>query len=122
MIATQDNREARHGWAPGDYLCTCPTCRTAYIGAKRSSSCADCAYKLPATPSGPAVDPHFVFSCRSAVKTMREAGMNDTLIGCVLSEVRAAAIFEERFRIQALMTSNPPVHPPHGAFADAIKE
>ena len=44
-----DKREARGGWAPGEYLNKCSRCNDWYIGDKRSFICADCAYVV--TPS-----------------------------------------------------------------------
>lgn len=43
-----DDRPSRGGWAPGDYVCECSRCGIAFIGAKRSVTCSDCAY-LPLT-------------------------------------------------------------------------
>jgi 8-oxo-dGTP pyrophosphatase MutT (NUDIX family) len=43
----EDIREPRNGWAPGGYLCICRGCEATYIGAKRSMTCADCAYAAP---------------------------------------------------------------------------
>jgi hypothetical protein len=43
-----------------------------------------------------------------AVGMMRESGMNDTRIACVLCDVRAAAIHEERQRVELLAQRNPP--------------
>lgn len=40
----QHYRPARGGWAPGGYFCTCRTCQGSFIGDKRATSCADCAY------------------------------------------------------------------------------
>lgn len=42
-----DQRPAitRYGWAPGDYLCKCYHCKEQFIGDKRATSCADCAYE-----------------------------------------------------------------------------
>ena len=68
------------------------------------------------------VSHNFIFSCYRAIETMRQAGLNDTLIACVLSEVRAAAIFEERQRLEILLRANPPHHPPHGVIAKQIED
>jgi hypothetical protein len=41
----EDNRPARGGWAPGEYLNKCRSgCDEEFIGDKRACSCADCAY------------------------------------------------------------------------------
>lgn len=50
----EDSREAKDGWAPGDYLARCRDCGARYVGAKRSWQCADCAYKAPPPESEPA--------------------------------------------------------------------
>lgn len=42
-----DTRPARFGWAPGDYVGHCRDCGEGFIGAKRSPTCADCAYATP---------------------------------------------------------------------------
>lgn len=39
-----DDRPQRYMWAPGDYISECWYCHEYFIGAKRASSCADCAY------------------------------------------------------------------------------
>lgn len=39
-------RSMRGGWAPGEYFCNCRKCGESYIGAKQSSTCADCAYAI----------------------------------------------------------------------------
>jgi hypothetical protein len=55
-----DGRDARGGWAPGDYLCICGKCQCRFMGAKRAFHCADCAYAedeaKPAPPSPPDVN------------------------------------------------------------------
>lgn len=47
--AKHDDRPHKGGWAPGGYTCKCLNCGSPYIGDKRSSSCADCAYEEGAT-------------------------------------------------------------------------
>ena len=42
-----DQRPTRWGWSPGGYGQRCLTCGDGFIGDKRASSCADCAYKRP---------------------------------------------------------------------------
>lgn len=39
-----------HGWAPGNYYCTCVECNKEYIGDKRSSQCYPCAKILENKP------------------------------------------------------------------------
>ena len=40
----EDTRPPKDGWATGLYTCNCRTCKEDYLGEKRSSMCADCAY------------------------------------------------------------------------------
>ena len=40
-----DNRPEKGGWAKGGYYGTCMKCRERFLGDKRASECADCAYK-----------------------------------------------------------------------------
>jgi hypothetical protein len=47
----EDKRPKRKGWAPGDYFCRCGACNEQFIGDKRATTCADCAY----APSNDAV-------------------------------------------------------------------
>lgn len=48
----EDTRPKRHRWAPGYYTGQCALCSEWFIGDKRASMCADCAYKdLVNTPS-----------------------------------------------------------------------
>ena len=50
-----DQRAQRYGWAPGDYFGRChgagcegkPFEEASFIGDKRATMCADCAYALP---------------------------------------------------------------------------
>lgn len=42
----QDDRPKRYGWAPGGYANKCPICGDHFIGDKRASMCADCAYSF----------------------------------------------------------------------------
>jgi hypothetical protein len=69
----------------------------------------------------PEVDHNFISGCLAAIADMRAAGMNDALIACVLTDVRAAAIREERMRLEGLLRANPPVHLPHGDYVEAIR-
>ncbi|ARQ95315.1 hypothetical protein [Bradyrhizobium phage BDU-MI-1] len=55
---SEDMRPQRYGWAPGGYLCNCHGEGCAkkskqdrlFIGDKRATLCADCAYELPWPP------------------------------------------------------------------------
>lgn len=40
----EDSRPKRRGWAPGNYGNTCLTCEHRFIGDKRATHCAECAY------------------------------------------------------------------------------
>lgn len=40
-----DTRPAAGGWAPGHYMCQCRSCQDMFMGDKRATCCADCAYK-----------------------------------------------------------------------------
>lgn len=42
-----DKRPQRGAWAPGGYSCHCLKCFCAYLGDKRSTMCAECAYAAP---------------------------------------------------------------------------
>lgn len=57
------------------------------------------------------VEPIFIGQSLVAIKTMREAGMTDGQIACVLQDVRASAITEERLRVNRVLSANPPTHP-----------
>lgn len=35
------------GWAPGSYTCVCGKCKASFMGEKRATECADCAYGTP---------------------------------------------------------------------------
>jgi hypothetical protein len=37
--------KTQKGWASGDYLCQCRKCQDRFMGDKRASVCADCAYE-----------------------------------------------------------------------------
>jgi len=39
-----DTRPKKHGWAPGNYTCKCSECGCDFVGDKRATMCADCAY------------------------------------------------------------------------------
>lgn len=56
------------------------------------------------------VHPLFIAQARQAIRTLQESNLNDTLIASVVTEIRSAAIAEERLRVEALMTANPPCH------------
>lgn len=39
-----DKRPSVRGWAPGPYINLCSRCEEVFIGDKRATECADCAY------------------------------------------------------------------------------
>jgi hypothetical protein len=43
-------QERVHGWAPGNYFCTCGDCGIHYVGDKRSVQCYPCAAKFVPPP------------------------------------------------------------------------
>lgn len=55
IIADDDPREARGGWAPGHYTCTCRHCERGFYGEKRAYECAGCAYSRPLPQPRPEV-------------------------------------------------------------------
>lgn len=44
-LGNKNDRPAKGGWAPGNYSNKCGSCGIMFSGAKRASSCSDCAYK-----------------------------------------------------------------------------
>lgn len=56
-IPKEDNRPKRYLWAPGDYYCECFHCKELFIGDKRATTCADCAYKDWPEPEKTALTP-----------------------------------------------------------------
>lgn len=57
----------------------------------------------------------------SALRIMREAGINETLIACIVTSIRSASINSEFSRIKRLMELNPPYHLDRGAMKEALK-
>lgn len=49
----------------------------------------------------------------NSVQVMRKHGMDDTMIACVVCDLRSWAITEERLRVRDVMDSNPPQFPTH---------
>ena len=58
------------------------------------------------------IDHGFISMCRQEVEDMRRAGMNETMIACVVTGIRAAAINAEFLRVKLLLDANPPYHAP----------
>lgn len=73
-------------------------------------------------PNEHKIDFIFLSRIRQAIATMRRAGINETLIGCIVTEIRSAAINGEFERLQELIRLNPPQHVPHGYMAEQVKD
>ncbi len=43
--SNNQQRPAKGKWSPGTYQCRCIRCNRMFIGDKRATVCADCAYK-----------------------------------------------------------------------------
>jgi hypothetical protein len=56
------------------------------------------------------VHPVFIAWAGKAIRTLQESNLNDALIASVVTEIRSAAIAEERLRMESLMAANPPCH------------
>lgn len=67
-------------------------------------------------------DSVFIARCSTAIRMMREAGINEVRLACVLTEVRSAALSQEYFRVTELLRLNPPRHLPHGEMADIVEK
>jgi hypothetical protein len=63
----------------------------------------------------------FLLSCLNAIRDMRRHGMNDTLIACIIQDIRSATLNEEFRRCIDLVANNPPKHHHHGEIQDAMK-
>jgi len=48
-VKPHDDRPRKDGWCPGEYIVKCRTCKSFFVGDKRSWECADCAYNKPLT-------------------------------------------------------------------------
>lgn len=68
------------------------------------------------------IDHNFIGGCRYAIRDMRDAGMNETAIACVVTEIRSAAVNEATQRLRVLLDGNRPRHHAHGHMAKAIAE
>lgn len=101
-----DDRPQRYGWAPGEYIgrCTGELCKgledRTYIGAKRSTMCADCAYALPWPP--PPVD-HvmnalamlWVYNPDKVVQAKARPELRGWFVGQVMKELNGRADVDE---------------------------
>lgn len=56
------------------------------------------------------------------IREMRSFGLSDTQIACLLSDIRAAAIQEERLRAETVYRANPPVHPTWVEVEEQLRE
>jgi hypothetical protein len=68
------------------------------------------------------IDPIFLVWARNAIRTLQDSDLNDTLIACVVTEIRSAAIHEERLRQQRLQDANPPHHAGHTEMAGLLAD
>jgi hypothetical protein len=62
----------------------------------------------------------FFANAAPAVHEMRNAGMSETLIATTLCDIRAAAIAEERLRVESIHRTSPPEYPTWVEMRDAI--
>lgn len=62
----------------------------------------------------------FIAQARPAIQTLRECNVSDAIIACVLCDVRAAAIAEERLRVETLAKLNVPNYPTWVKMRDAL--
>jgi hypothetical protein len=58
----------------------------------------------------------------ATVRDMREHGISDTTIAIWIQEIRAAAITEERLRLEQVLRTHPPQQPTHIEIREAIVE
>lgn len=68
------------------------------------------------------IEPTFLLNCRVAVQTMRQAGINETLIATIVQDIRSATLNEEYRRLYQLVLQHPPQHHRFGDMQDAIAE
>ena len=69
-----DSRPHLNGWAIGGYCCTCKKCDQKYMGDKRSTECADCAYKTEEDKAA-ALQDYLRFNLNSEIKVrLRKKG------------------------------------------------
>jgi len=65
------------------------------------------------------ISPLFIANARAAIKDMQAFQMPDAAIAGVLCDIRAAAIHEERLRVDVLTQKNPPQFPTWVQMRDA---
>lgn len=58
----------------------------------------------------------------ATVRDMRMYGISDNTIAIWIQEIRAAAIFEERLRLERVFRASPPEQPTHVEIRNAIVE
>jgi hypothetical protein len=68
------------------------------------------------------VSPLFIAQARVAIDALRTCNVSDATIACVISDVRAAAIAEERLRVEAITSKNPPSYPTWVQMMNAFKD
>ena len=62
---------------------------------------------------------HFVTNARAAIKELQAHNVPDAVIAGVLCDIRAAAIHEERLRVEVAARNNPPHFPTWVQMRDA---
>lgn len=62
----------------------------------------------------------FFANIRTAIDEMRKAGLQDATIACIVCDIRAAAIHEERLRAEITTKNNPPHYPTYIEMREAI--
>lgn len=66
--------------------------------------------ELQAAPGVPKLEPIFLLGIRTAVDTMRGAGLNAAQIGCIVQDIRSITLNEEFRRLKNLIEDHPPHH------------
>lgn len=64
------------------------------------------------------MDHQFLCSIFTTIDFMRQYGLSEVNIACIIADIRSAAIAEERMRVNKLMINNPPTHV---SFSDVCK-
>jgi hypothetical protein len=95
----------------------CPKC-----GKSSGDDWKQCRGSCPMGGKTLKVEPLFISGCLEAIAIMRAAGISNAEIACVLQDVRASAIREERLRIDSVLSANPPIHPVWTEFSKAVAD
>lgn len=62
------------------------------------------------------------FVLGQAVRRMRDRGMTDTEIACIIQDIRHATLQSERLRMKWVYDANSPTNYWHGAIEDKLKK